>query len=175
MVRRGDDEVCCKLFSHIDLDKRVRADHPLRVIREIANAALIERKASVFQQPARVSDATDRSPQFASQPRALSELVSAVQSRDARTYGEVIARFGLGPYYLQVCAWVCSGTCSEFCICLCPPPGLLPEFTAIAVNQYKTQVDSAAGDRAHYRRHAGLLQQFAAQWHPLPNIRRAAA
>jgi hypothetical protein len=29
-----------QLFSYIDLEKRVRADHPLRVIREIANAAL---------------------------------------------------------------------------------------------------------------------------------------
>jgi hypothetical protein len=27
-------------FSYIDLEKRVRADHPLRVIRAIANAAL---------------------------------------------------------------------------------------------------------------------------------------
>jgi transposase len=36
----GDDEICGSRFSYIDLDKRVRADHPLRVIREIANAAL---------------------------------------------------------------------------------------------------------------------------------------
>lgn len=37
---RGDDEICGKLFSYIDLEARVRADHPLRSIREIANAAL---------------------------------------------------------------------------------------------------------------------------------------
>jgi transposase len=37
---RGDDELCGSLFSYIDLEQRVRADHPLRVIREIANAAL---------------------------------------------------------------------------------------------------------------------------------------
>ena len=37
---RGDDEICGKLFSSIDLEDRVRADHPLRVIREIANTAL---------------------------------------------------------------------------------------------------------------------------------------
>jgi transposase len=37
---RGDDEICGSLFSYIDLEKRVREDHPLRVIREIANAAL---------------------------------------------------------------------------------------------------------------------------------------
>jgi transposase len=38
---RGDDEICGSLFSYIDLENRVRADHPLRVIREIANAALV--------------------------------------------------------------------------------------------------------------------------------------
>jgi transposase len=37
---RGDDKICGRLFSYIDLEDRVRADHPLRSIREIANAAL---------------------------------------------------------------------------------------------------------------------------------------
>ena len=37
---RGDDEISGSLFSYIDLEDRVRADHPLRAIREIANAAL---------------------------------------------------------------------------------------------------------------------------------------
>ena len=37
---RGDDEICGSLFSYVDVEDRVRADHPLRVIREIANAAL---------------------------------------------------------------------------------------------------------------------------------------
>ena len=38
---RGDDDICGSLFSYIDLEDRVRADHPLRPIREIANAALV--------------------------------------------------------------------------------------------------------------------------------------
>ena len=37
---RGDDANSGSMFSYIDLEKRVRAEHPLRVIREIANAAL---------------------------------------------------------------------------------------------------------------------------------------
>src|SRR5262249_10820691 len=37
---RGDDRICGKLFSYIDLEDRVRADHPLRVIRGIVNTAL---------------------------------------------------------------------------------------------------------------------------------------
>jgi transposase len=37
---RGSDKVSGALFSYVDLEKRVRADHPLRVIRSIANDAL---------------------------------------------------------------------------------------------------------------------------------------
>jgi len=40
MAMRGDDASKGSLFSYIDLEQRVSADHPLRVIREIANAAL---------------------------------------------------------------------------------------------------------------------------------------
>jgi transposase len=39
---RGTDERSGSLFSYVDLEARVRSDHPLRVIREIANAALID-------------------------------------------------------------------------------------------------------------------------------------
>ena len=37
---RGSDERSGSLFSYVDLETRVRADHPLRVIRELTNAAL---------------------------------------------------------------------------------------------------------------------------------------
>ncbi len=37
---RGNDAVVGLLFSYVDVEKRVRADHPLRVIREIVNATL---------------------------------------------------------------------------------------------------------------------------------------
>lgn len=40
VAMRGDDAICGSLFSYIDLEKRIRADHPLRVIPAIANAAL---------------------------------------------------------------------------------------------------------------------------------------
>jgi transposase len=39
---RGSDKRSGELFSYVDLEKRVRRDHPLRAIREIANAALAE-------------------------------------------------------------------------------------------------------------------------------------
>jgi len=39
---RGTDERSGELFSYVDLEKRVRQDHPLRPIREMANAALVD-------------------------------------------------------------------------------------------------------------------------------------
>ena len=39
---RGKDEVRGSLFSYVDLEQRVRPDHPLRMIRGIVNAALSE-------------------------------------------------------------------------------------------------------------------------------------
>jgi transposase len=42
---RGSDERTGSLFSYVDLDARVRRDHPLRPIQEIANAALADLSA----------------------------------------------------------------------------------------------------------------------------------
>jgi transposase len=38
---RGEDEQTGELFSYVDLEARVRRDHPLRAIRTIVNAALL--------------------------------------------------------------------------------------------------------------------------------------
>jgi transposase len=40
VMMRGTDRRSGELFSYVDLEQRVRADHPLRAIRETANAAL---------------------------------------------------------------------------------------------------------------------------------------
>ena len=37
----GSDERTGSLFSYVDLEARVRWDHPLRLMRGIANAALV--------------------------------------------------------------------------------------------------------------------------------------
>jgi len=42
---RGSDEVAGLLFSYVSLEKRVPVDHPLRVIRRIVNATLVEMSA----------------------------------------------------------------------------------------------------------------------------------
>lgn len=51
-VRGGDDRTAA-LFSYVDLEARVRPDHPLRTIREIVNVALatLERSLSALYSP----------------------------------------------------------------------------------------------------------------------------
>jgi hypothetical protein len=83
--------------------------------------------------------------QFAAQPRALGDLVMAVQNRDAQAYAAIISRYGLGPYCHQVCAWICSVVCYEFCICICPPPALQPWFTTVGNFDIYTQIDPTSG------------------------------
>ena len=50
---RGTDERTGALFSYVDLEARVRGDHPLRTIRAIVNAALaaLEREFSALYSP----------------------------------------------------------------------------------------------------------------------------
>ncbi len=83
--------------------------------------------------------------QLAHQPRALFDLVTAVQARDAKVYGDIVDRFRLYPYCLQLCGWVCSVTCSEFCICLCPNPALQPWFTTVGYFGIYSDIDGTSG------------------------------
>jgi hypothetical protein len=51
---RGSDDRTGELFSYVDLEARVRRDHPLRAIRAIVNealAALEHELADVFAGP----------------------------------------------------------------------------------------------------------------------------
>jgi hypothetical protein len=40
VMMRGTDKRSGELFSYVDLEQRVRMDHPLRVIREVVSTAL---------------------------------------------------------------------------------------------------------------------------------------
>jgi hypothetical protein len=82
---------------------------------------------------------------LAGHSRALYDLVNAVQNRDLAAYRDIIAGFGLGPYCWQVCRWVCSVICFEYCRCVCPPPGLHPWFTKVGYFGIYADIDSTSG------------------------------
>ena len=109
----------------------------------------------VFNEASDIEEARNfalASRKLASQPRALADLVSAVQSRDTKAYAAIIDRFGLGPYCYQVCAWVCSVTCYEFCYCVCPSNQNHPWFTNVgdfSIINPGTDIDTTTGLTLH--------------------------
>jgi hypothetical protein len=83
--------------------------------------------------------------QLASQPRLLSDLVTSVQEGNVELYREIVGRFGLGPYCWQICAWVCSVSCHEFCVSICPPPVLDPIFTSVGHFSILSHISGTSG------------------------------
>jgi transposase len=60
---RGEDRRTEQLFSYVDLESRVRADHPLRAIREVVNASLLAMSADfagIYSRVGRPSIAPER-------------------------------------------------------------------------------------------------------------------
>jgi hypothetical protein len=102
---------------------------------------------------------------FANKPRALGDLVNAVFNRDAKAYNEIISRWGLERYCVQVCGWVCWVICREFCICICPPPVLRPWFTTVGNFDIYTQLDPASG-----RTNTALASTVSMPWGGGPNF-----
>jgi hypothetical protein len=89
---RGDDAICGDFFSYIDLEKRIRADHPLRVIRAIANAALKSLPGEFFfcavkwRRPS--SERSQPGPMHVPGPRQLDQFLEDMRAaRRNRSFG----------------------------------------------------------------------------------------
>ncbi len=110
VAMRGDDEICGKLFSYIDLEDRVRADHPLRVIREIANAgaggAVGRVRGALFRDGAAVGAAGEIAAGDAAAGLLLGALGAATDGADrVRPVVPLVCRHrhrrsGVGPFEL---------------------------------------------------------------------------
>ena len=57
---RGADKGSGELFSYVDLEKRVRSDHPLRTIRSLVNEALVALVESSLRSMRRSADRRSR-------------------------------------------------------------------------------------------------------------------
>ena len=102
----------------------------------------------VFNEASDIEEARNfalASRRLGSQPRVLADLVSAAQSRDTKAYAAIIDRFGLRPYCYQVCAWINSVTCHEFCYCVCPPSANPPLFYQVGNFNIYSQIDPTTG------------------------------
>ena len=98
---RGGDDRSGELFSYVDLEARVRRDHPLRAIRSVVNEALaaLERDFSVLYAPVGRPSCPTQSNigviMFPSRPKPRTEKVGQYELIfDSATYVRVV-RFGV--------------------------------------------------------------------------------
>jgi hypothetical protein len=66
-------------------------------------------------------------------PAALAQLVSAVAQQDEKAFIEFVRKHKAERYVHQLCHWVCCLICQRLCICVCPPPGIIPIFDHVGV------------------------------------------
>lgn len=79
---------------------------------------------------------------------AYAGLVDAVLAQNAETFATLVKQLEVGPFCLQLCHWICFTICRLFCICVCPPQNLFPQFTSIGVYDYdgaSPDINSALG------------------------------
>jgi len=63
--------------------------------------------------------------------QAYPQFFAAINARDQKAFGELVERFQIGPYCLQLCRWLSYEVCHRFCICICPQPETIPLFTKV--------------------------------------------
>jgi len=86
--------------------------------------------------------------QLGQQPLQLERLSAAVGAGDAHTYSALVGELKLQRFCMQLCHWICFLRCRRFCIIICPPPTLFPQFTSIGSYDYDgvtPDINSALG------------------------------
>ena len=81
----------------------------------------IDEMRGFAQLSGKLADAQNAYPQF----------FAAINARDQKAFGELVKRFEIGPYCLQLCRWLSYEVCHRFCICICPQPETIPLFTKV--------------------------------------------
>jgi hypothetical protein len=75
----------------------------------------------------------------------VEQLIATVGSGDATAWMTIVRRLKLEAFCIQLCNWICTLRCRRFCVLVCPPPSLFPQFTSIGGLDYLTAVNSASG------------------------------
>lgn len=79
---------------------------------------------------------------LAQQPSEADRLVTALAKGDHDTWMAEVRKLELQRFCLQLCHWICTLRCRRFCVLVCPPPSLYPQFTSIGGYDYLTDIDS---------------------------------
>ena len=65
----------------------------------------------------------------------LDTLSTAVMRQDERAFVEWVRRHKAERFVHQLCHWVCYLACRRLCICVCPPPGVIPIFDHVGASR----------------------------------------
>lgn len=66
--------------------------------------------------------------EIAGKREELDVLAAAVMRQDEKAFVEWIRRHKAERFVHQLCHWLCYLACRRLCICVCPPPGVIPIF-----------------------------------------------
>lgn len=79
---------------------------------------------------------------LAQQPSAVDQLLTALAKGDHDAWIAEVRKLELQRFCLQLCHWICTVRCRRFCVLVCPPPSLYPQFTSIGGYDYLTDINS---------------------------------
>jgi hypothetical protein len=82
---------------------------------------------------------------LASNAGAVERLNAAVGAGDEKGFAALVTELKLERFCIQLCHWLCFLRCRRFCIPVCPPEPLFPQFTSIGVYDYLPDINSALG------------------------------
>ncbi len=81
---------------------------------------------------------------LAKEPEILERLSDAIEAQDADAFAEVVRRFDLGRFCVQLCHWICLRHCRLLCRCVCRPV-LRPWFTHVGHFDINSDIDPGTG------------------------------
>ncbi|MGO8931213.1 MAG: hypothetical protein ACLQU3_30530 [Limisphaerales bacterium] len=82
---------------------------------------------------------------LAGNPAQLERLSAAVGAGDAQAYNSLLSEFKLPRYCIQLCHWVCTLRCRQFCLIVCPPIFNHPWFTHVGDFAIYADIDPGTG------------------------------
>ena len=82
---------------------------------------------------------------LARKPAELERLIGAVSAGDAKAWATLLKELKLERYCIQLCHWVCTLRCRQFCILVCPPIFLEPWFTHVGDFSITADFDTTTG------------------------------
>ena len=83
--------------------------------------------------------------QLAQKPVEVELLLAAVSAGDAKAWATIVRKLELQRFCIQLCHWVCTLRCRQFCVLVCPPIFLHPWFTHVGDFSITADIDPGTG------------------------------